>query len=227
MSIRLDYRNGILKLLEEYNNIIIKEIKEGAVWREKIEKNKLSEIDKQVLLKDICAQILLQGRSSKGVRTQLRKIDNIIEEWKIDNVKNNIDSIGMSRRKRKKLQKILNYLKNNSLDKWIIELHKGNDKIPHIGLKSDDDFLKSHGFFEHIPIDRHTQRFLFRTGIIYWYLKENNDDIMILLQGSYIQKYKLFQKIITKFCETYCSDIYISSPIGKLNLAKNKGIFDL
>lgn len=53
-----------------------------------------------------------------------------------------------------------------------------------MGLKSDDDFLKDHGFYENIPVDRHTQRFLFRIGAIHWYLKRKNDDVLTLFVGS-------------------------------------------
>ena len=133
----------------------------------------------------------------------------------------------MSDRKIQKLREILQHLKSNSIGDWIIELHEDNNHIPRMGPKSDDDFLKSHGFYEHIPVDRHYQRFLFRTGIIHWYLKRNNDDVLILFGGDYEKKYKLFQKIVVTFCKKFCNDIYIHIPNGTLRLAENPSILDI
>jgi len=133
----------------------------------------------------------------------------------------------MSNRKIQKLSEILQYLKSNSIAVWVIKLHEDNNHIPRMGLKSDDDFLKSHGFYEHLPVDRHTQRFLFRTGIIQWYLKKDNDDVLPLFAWDYESKYKLFQKIGVVFCKEFCDDIYIQFPDGKLRLAENPGILDI
>jgi len=222
------YRNGIKNLLERYRETIDKEVEEGIEWRLKIiEAGKLSDEDYQKLLKDIVAQLLVQGRGAKGVETQINKIENIIGEWRIENVERNLDNMGMSDGKKQKLKEILQYLENNPISKWIIKLHEGSNQIPRMGLKSDDDFLKTHGFYEHIPIDRHTQRFLFRTGIIHWYLKRSSDDVLDLFGGAYGQKYKLFQKIIVEFCRNFCNDIEILFPNGGLNLAENPGIFDI
>lgn len=55
-----------------------------------------------------------------------------------------------SNRKIEKLKIILQYLKSNSICDWIIGLHKGNNSIPRMGSKSDDDFLLF-GFLSIIP----------------------------------------------------------------------------
>lgn len=227
MMIDIDYKNGIKILLDEYKEVLNEEIKDGLVWRYKIENRKLSYEDQQELLEDIIVQLLVQGRSAKGVETQINNIKKILGGWSIENVEKNLDSLGMSSKKIQKLREILQHLKSNSIGDWIIELHKDNNHIPRMGLKSDDDFLKSHGFYEHIPVDRHTQRFLFRTGIIQWYLKRNNDDVLTLFAKSYETKYKLFQKIVVTFCKKFCDDIYIQIPNGKLRLAENPGILDI
>jgi endonuclease III len=227
MTIQIEYKNGINKLLKEYASIIEKEIEIGIEWRKKIDGNKLSDEDHEILLKDICTQLLVQGRGAKGVGTQLNSIEKIIGRWSIENIERNLSQLGMSDRKCKKLKEILRYLKDNSISRWIVGLHEGNSHIPDMGPKSNDDFLKTHGFYEHIPVDRHTQRFLFRTGIIHWYLKKNDEDVLTLFVGAYEQKYKLFQKIIAEFCRTLCNNIYLQSQNGKLNLAENVGILDI
>jgi len=225
--IDIDYKNGIKILLDEYKDVLDEEIKKGLIWRYKIEDRKLSYEDQQGLLKDIIVQLLVQGRSAKGIETQLNNIKEIIGEWSIENIEKNLDSLGMSDRKIQRLTEILQHLKSSSIDDWIIELHEDNNHIPRMGLKSDDDFLKTHGFYEHIPVDRHTQRFLFRTGIIRWYLKRNNDDVLTLFAGAYEGKYRLFQKIVVAFCKKFCSDVYIQTPNGELRLAENPGILDI
>jgi endonuclease III len=227
MIIDIDYKNGIKSLLDGYKDVLNEEIREGLIWRYKIEKRRASYEDQQELLEDIIAQLLVQGRGAKGVETQINNIKEIIGQWSIENVEKNLDSMGMSARKIQKLTEILQYLKSNSISDWIIGLHEGNNHIPRMGLKSDDDFLKSHGFYEHIPVDRHTQRFLFRTGIIHWYLKRNNDDVLTLFAGAYEEKYKLFQKIIATFCKKFCDNVYIPIPNGELRLAENPGVLDI
>lgn len=227
MKFKINFRNGVIKLLAEYKDIVKEEVKEGIGWRRKIEKNMLSDNDFQTLLKHICSQLLVQGRGAKGVETQIDSIEERIGQWSIKNIKKNLGNMGMSDRKMRKLKEILRYLSNNSVNEWIIGLHKGISNIPHIGLKSDDDFLKNHGFYEHVPIDRHTQRFLFRTGILHWYLKRNNKEILILFQGTYNQKYELFQKTLVEFVKEFCGDIYVSLQNAKLPLAENPGILDI
>ena len=227
MTIKIEYKNGINRLLNAYASVIEEEVEKGIEWRDKIEKGTLSDADHKNLLKDICAQLHVQGRGARGVKTQINKIEKRIGGWSIENIEKNLHNLGMSSKKIQKLKDIIEYLKTNSINKWIIELHNDNKSIPRMGPKSDDDFLKSHGFYEHIPVDRHTQRFLFRTGIIHWYLKRNNDDVLILFRGDYEKKYKSFQKIIVVFCEEFCDNIYVHTPNGKLRLAENPGIFDI
>ncbi|RLG90053.1 MAG: hypothetical protein DRO36_06725 [Candidatus Hecatellales archaeon] len=228
--IAIDYKKGIKILLDEYKEALNEEIRKGLMWRHKIENRRLSYEDQQELLKDIIAQLLVQGRGAKGVGTQINNIEEKIGGWSIENVEKNLDSLGMSDRKVEKLTKILQYLKDNSISDWIIKLHEDNDQMRDMelsmGLKSDDDFLKDHGFYEHVPVDRHTQRFLFRTGIIQWYLKRN-DDVLTLFAGTYEEKYKLFQKIMVAFCKKFCDDIYVQTPSGELRLAENPGILDI
>lgn len=225
--IDIDYKNGIKILLDEYEEVLNEEIKRGLIWRYKIENRKLSCEDQQELLKDVIAQLLVQGKSAKGVEIQINNIKEVIGEWSTKNVEKNLDTLGMSNRKIQKLKDILQYLKSNSIADWIIKLHEDRNHIPSMGLKSDDDFLKSHGFYEHIPVDRHTQRFLFRTGIIQWYLKKNNDDVLTLFSETYEKKYKFFQKIVVALCEKFCDDVYIQIPDVKLRLAENPGILDI
>ncbi len=224
---KLEYEEGIKRLLKEYSNLVREEIKKGCRWRQKIESGRLSVTEQETLLKEICGQLLVQGRGAKSVRTQINRIEKVIGKWSIENIERNLDAIGMLNKKIQKLNRILQYLKNNTISDWVMRLHHGDNGIPCMGLKSDDDFLKTHSFYEHVPVDRHTQRFLFRTGIVYWYLKKNDDDILTLFGGEYEKKYKLFQKIIVEFCKVIGQSINIPSSYGKLNLAKNPGILDI
>jgi len=128
--INIDYKNGIKILLDEYKEVLNEEIKEGLIWRYKIENRKLSYEDQQELLKDIIVQLLIQGRSAKGVESQINNINGVIGEWSIENVEKNLDTLGMSDRKIQKLREILQHLKSNSIGDWIIELHEDNNHIP-------------------------------------------------------------------------------------------------
>jgi len=229
---KMAYKKGIKKLLSEYSAVVKKDIEYGVECRRKIQNKKLSATDQENLLKDICGQLLVQGRGSKGVGTQLDIIEEKIQEWSIENLERNLDNIGMSDRKTQKLSEILQYVKDNSISDWINALYETGDNVPRMGPKSDDDFLKSHGFYERVPVDRHTQRFLFRTGIIHWYFKSNvgensKEDILTLFGIGYEEKYRLFQKILVEFCKGFGDDIYILSPIGKLRLSENPGIIDI
>jgi len=228
--VKIEYREGIKRLLYEYSDLLKEEIKDGSIWREKIECERLSKEDKECLLKDLCSQILVQGRSSRGVTTQIIDLEKTIQKWDIENFEGNLSNIGMSEKKKEKLRAIINYMKENSISSWIKELHKGGNSVPRMGPKSDDDFLKDHGFYEHVPIDRHTQRFLFRTGIIHWYLKKgvgSKEDILALFGINYEEKYKLFQRILVEFCKVFCDDVYAPSPKGELRLSENPGIIDI
>ena len=226
------YKEGIKKLLSEYSDVVKKEIEYGVGWRRKIESGKLSATDQENLLKDICGQLLVQGRGSKGVGTQLDSIKEKIKQWDIKNLERNLGNIGMSDRKTQKLGEILRYVKANSISDWINALCGEGGNIPRMGPKSDDDFLKSHGFYERVPVDRHTQRFLFRTGIIHWYFKSNvgknsKEDILTLFGIGYEEKYRLLQKILVEFCKAFGDDVYIPSSIGNLRLSENPGVIDI
>lgn len=80
MIIDIDYKHRIKSLLDEYKDVLNEEIKKGLKWRHKIENGKLSDADQQELLKDIIAQLLVQGRGAKGVETQINNIEGIIGE---------------------------------------------------------------------------------------------------------------------------------------------------
>jgi len=86
MMINIDYKSGIKTLLDEYKGVLNEEIKKGLEWRHKIESRKLSYEDEQELLKDVIAQLLVQGRSAKGVETQINNIKEVIGKWSIENV---------------------------------------------------------------------------------------------------------------------------------------------
>ena len=85
--IDIDYKNGIKSLLGEYKDVLNEEIREGLIWRYKIENRKLTYEDQQRLLEDIITQLLVQGRSAKGVETQINNIKEIIGQWSIENIK--------------------------------------------------------------------------------------------------------------------------------------------
>ncbi len=87
MMIDIDYKNGIKSLLGEYKDVLNEEIREGLIWRYKIENRKLTYEDQQRLLEDIITQLLVQGRSAKGVETQINNIKEIIGQWSIENIK--------------------------------------------------------------------------------------------------------------------------------------------
>lgn len=227
----IDYTEVIGKLLNDYSGLIEEKIENGSTWRLKIEKDKLSKIDEEKLLRDICEQLLLQGRNSKGVATQISSIEKRIPEWNIESLEKELNKLGMSDMKRGKLKDILHYSKEHSVCRWVNELNKERDNIPRMGPKSDDDFLKEHGFFEHIPVDRHTQRFLFRRGILNWFfmnadLKRPEEDILTLFGVDYYKKYYLFQKVLIEFCRKFASKVYFTSSKGKLLLSENPGIID-
>lgn len=71
---KIAYKEGIKKLLSEYSEVVKEGIEFGVAWRQKIENGKLSTTDQENILKDLCAQLLVQGRGSKGVGTQLDTI---------------------------------------------------------------------------------------------------------------------------------------------------------
>ena len=148
--IAIDYKKGIKILLDEYKEALNEEIRNGLMWRHKIENRRLSYEDQQELLKDIIAQLLVQGRGAKGVGTQINNIEEKIGGWSIENVEKNLDSLGMSDRKVEKLTKILQYLKDNSISDWIIKLHEDNDQMRDMelsmGLKVMMIFLKTMDF---------------------------------------------------------------------------------
>jgi len=223
----IDYKEGIKKLVEEYRDTVEKIVKEKNKCREKIENNNLSEEDYKKLLKRVVRQIINTGMRAKTVERLIKEFEKEIGgEWSIENIEKNIDKLRIANRKKEKLKKILGDIKGNSIRDWIIKLHNKDDNaIPTMGLKSDDDFLKELGFYEHVPIDRHIKRFLFRAGIIHWYFKEKSekgDNISKLFNG-YRDSYRLFQKIMKAFCKEFCDDITICG----LKLSENPGILDM
>ncbi|WP_457752618.1 hypothetical protein [Thermococcus sp.] len=230
MKIDLSYKEGLRKLVEEYRKNekyrknLDKKVDECLKWKEKIETDKLSQEKHEHLLKDIVEQLLLQGRGSKGVKTQLEKIEEIIGQWSIENLEKNLDNLGMSNKKKEKLKRILEYLKEHEVTEWIKRLDNNDMFVPRLGPKSDEDFLKEHGFFGHVPVDRHTKRFLFRTGILHWYLKKNekNADVLKIFE----EDYEVFKRAIIEFCKTFGDNIKIGKK-KKLKLAENPGIFDI
>ncbi len=117
MKIDLSYKEGLRKLVEEYRKNekyrknLDKKVDECLKWKEKIETGKLSQEERERLLKDIVEQLLLQGRGSKGVKTQLKKIDEIIGQWSIENLEKNLDNLGMSNKKKEKLKRIFGIFK--------------------------------------------------------------------------------------------------------------------
>ena len=88
--IAIDYKKGIKILLDEYKEALNEEIRKGLMWRHKIENRRLSYEDQQELLKDIIAQLLVQGRGAKGVGTQINNIEEKIGGWSIENVEKNM-----------------------------------------------------------------------------------------------------------------------------------------
>lgn len=236
---KIEYKKGIKKLWKEYSNAIKDDLKKGFDWRQKIENERLTADEQNTLLEDILKQILIQGRGSKSVTPQVNRLKEEIKPWDIENLIRNLDRIfepkeGRKNRKREKFNEILYYIKDNSISNWILELHKNNNNIPHMGPKSDDDFLKDHGFYEHVPVDRHTMRFLFRTGILHWYFKniENKNskerwDILTLFNLNYENKYKLFRKILEEFCKEFCDEIRPLNSSKNVRFSNNPGIIDL
>lgn len=232
---KIDYRDGIKALTKEYKHVTLSNIAEGINWRRKIESNNLSRDESENLLRDIIGQILVQGRSAKGVETQLDNIEQKIGKWDLANIENNLDDIIKRKDKKGRITRkytltsvILKHLKDDSIRKWILGLLEDDANIPHLGPKSDADFLKEHGFYERVPIDRHTQRFLFRTGILHWFFKKNrSEDVFTIFAGSYPQRIRLLERCLVEFCGEFCSDVYFESPIGKLRLSENPGIIDI
>ena len=159
----------------------------------------------------------LKGKNVKVILENGKYIDIIETNEKSNIISNSAKSTRAVGKKqtndgKEKLKKILEYIRDNSIRDWIIKLHNKDDNtIPTMGLKSDDDFLKELGFYEHVPIDRHIKRFLFRTGIIHWYFKEKSEkgeDISKLFNNN-VGSYRLFQEIMIAFCKEFCGDITI------------------
>lgn len=228
---KIDYRDGIKRLIKEYEPVTRSKIAEGVKWRGKIESNTLSSDERENLFRNIIGQILVQGRNAKGVETQLDKIEEKIRNWSLENIEKNIDDIikrkdkkGRITRKYALASAILEHLRENNICKWILGLLEVDADIPHLGPKSDADFLKEHGFYERVPIDRHTQRFLFRTGALHWFFKKHSsEDVYTIFAGSYQQRIRLLEKCLVEFCKEFCSDVSIE----KLNLSENPGILDI
>jgi len=90
--IDINYKNGIKILLDEYKKVLNKETKKGLVWRYKLRNRKLSCKDQQDLLKNVIAQLLVQGRGLKGVETQINNIKELIKKCNVENVEKTLDT---------------------------------------------------------------------------------------------------------------------------------------
>jgi len=231
----LDFRSGFKRLVEEYGQVVTEKINECLRLRHNIE-NRNSSLDfKKEIFRNIVNQINLQGRSADVTDKIMEEIEEKqpfrdgkigwFPEYFLDEEASGIKFLDkFADRKKEKIIEISNQLRFKSVADWIINLHNLRQRGQTVmGPKSDDDFLKEHGYFDRVPIDVHSQRFLFRIGILHYYSEKYQPNPSKFFSTNYNEKYESFQKALVSFCRDFLSGI----EIGGFDLAKNPGIVDL
>lgn len=229
-----DFRSGFEKLIEEYEQVVKKQIDRCLQLKDSIDNRNTSPEFRKEIFRSIVNQITLQGRSADITDKIMEEIEektpfkNGIVEW-LPKYFLNKDSEGirllekLSDRKRKKIIEISNQIRFQHVADWIKNLHKLRRRGQTLmGPKSDDDFLKEHGFFDRVPIDVHSKRFLFRTGILHYYSKKRKPNPKFF-STNYNLQYENFQEALKSFCHDFLSGI----EVGGFDLAENPGVVDL
>jgi hypothetical protein len=232
----LDFTGGFKKLVAEYGHTVTKKIDACVRQRHMIESGRIDSVFRIDTFREIVNQVSLQGRSAAASD----KINGDIEndeafrkcriDWQPMHFEDgNSEGIRILRRyvsdrKMRKIMLISKELKSEEISDWILKLHRlRKQKKTIMGPKSDDDFLKEHGFFDRVPVDVHSKRFLFRTGILHFYAKTKRHNPSDAFSTDYRKQYEIFQDAIV----TFCGDFLTGIEIRNFDLGKNPGIVDL
>jgi hypothetical protein len=232
----LDFRNGFKKLIAEYEQIVMKYLRNCVGKKRMIESGSTDSSFRRDTFREIVNQMSLQGRgadASDKIIGQIQKAEAFRKgriEWEpqyfLTDSSEGIRILRgyLSERKIKKIEEISKELVARGICNWILRLHNLRTREKTVmGPKSDDDFLKEHGFFDRVPIDVHSKRFLFRTGILHFYAKTKRQNPSDVFSTDYSKQYKIFQDALV----TFCSDFLNGIKIENFNLGKNPGIVDL
>ena len=165
-------------------------------WRFKIPKNFYQELDQ--LIENYGVKGLLEGKGRE-------ELIGLIEKY-----------VSSKRRRRErisdKIRMVLDTLQRITLKEWV-EKDLSTSGEPLLGEKGLNDFLRTAGKWDKIPIDRHEMRFIIRTGI---YLAHPDPRQYDPLDKSYLRE------ALKTFAEKYLADRHIAG----INLGKNPGILD-
>jgi len=125
----------------------------------------------------------------------------------------------------KKVQSFLDQLSEMSVDEWLrgrlkharekdagARVKDGFLKEVGIGEKGRDDVLRTVGFFDRVPIDRHERRFQIRTGIFHYCSEWDADPESDI-------SYRIS---LANFCSRYLKGVKVKN----LDMGKNPGILD-
>lgn len=86
-----------------------------------------------------------------------------------------------------------------------------------LGEKGRDDYLRSVGYWDRIPIDRHEKRFILRTGIYHAYAHRDKSDPLDISH---------LQEALRRFCKEQLSGFTINI-VEDIDLGKAPGIVDV
>lgn len=127
-----------------------------------------------------------------------------------------IKIVGNSQINRKKIESLLQYSTIREFTQDLYKLaKKGETNV--LGEKGRDDYLRSVGYWDRIPIDRHEKRFLLRTGIYHAYASKDKGDPL---------ETDTFQEVLTRFCKELLSGFTINVN-GKIIDLMNPGFVDV
>lgn len=236
----LDFRSGFKKLVEEYGQAVTEKINECLQLKHNIENRNLSLDFRKEVFRTIINQIILQGRSADVTDKIMEEIEEeksfkdgkiewlpkyfLDEEAEGTKILRQGPKKLISNKKKEKIIEISKQLRFQPITDWIVDLHNRRRRGKTcMGPKSDDDFLKGHGFFDRVPIDVHSKRFLFRTGILHYYSKKEQHNPSKFFSTNYYKQYEVFQDALVSFCRDSLSGM----EVGGFNLAENPGVVDL
>lgn len=113
--------------------------------------------------------------------------------------------IGMGRRKNKKVVELCRYIIHiggvTPFCAWVKSLHSGEDAFS-LGPKSDEDFLKCLGYFQHFPVDTLTARFFDRVGLLKYAAKKYDTVINPLGTDRYERLHELMIRVYLEAGDT-------------------------
>lgn len=213
------------KLYKQQKKGSLKILRNSIRLRKSIER-KEKKCEKEIF-KTLIQCIYTAGFSSKTAEKYAKKIEN----KKLLNIKQLANStpkklnkkIGMGEKKNKKIIEIAKEITNNktSIIRWVKNLENGKTKTK-LGLKTEDVFLRSLGFFGHFPVDGLIARFFERTGMLKY--SSIKYDIFINPFDSYENRYKKLRKLIKKVLEKSNFSVKIDNKL--YDVKNNPGIAD-